>query len=422
MAKRYDSKGRVLRTGESQRADGMYLYRSMVDGKSVTLTSSSLSGLRKKIDDLDKKLDQGVDISKQNVTLNTIADKYMESKSKTVQITTLETMTAMYDNYVRQKFGKRALADIKRSHVKDLYLDLISGEKKLSVSTVSRLNTIIKPMFEMAVNDDIIPKNPAKGVISEIKAETKSTTKKVPALTEEEQYEFVDYILKMKKHQHIKGLLIFLLGTGCRIGEAVGLQWENVDFEKETIEINHAVGYLRKKTADRQFIKGTKSESGNRTIPMLEEVKQALLDERERQEMKGFVQPVIDNHTDFVFLSEKGTIFTRENVSTQIKQIVREHNKEYPDNKLPEFTTHQLRHTFATRLCRNCSDMKSIQKALGHKDISTTMNIYADATTDGVTESVKSLEGIMFRRNVDTNEDKGVINNKDNKKEADEDE
>lgn len=416
MAKRYDSKGRVLRTGESQRADGMYIYRSMFEGKTVTLTSSTLQGLRKKISDLGKKRDQGVDITKQNVTLNTIADKYLESKSKTVQITTMETMNMMYDNYVRSRLGKKALSDIKRSHVKDFYLDLISGEKHLSVSTISRLNTIIKPMFEMAVNDDIIPKNPAKGVISEIKGETKSTMKKVPALTEEEQYEFVDYILKMKKHQHIKGLLIFLLGTGCRVGEAIGLQWENVDFEKETIEINHAVGYLRKNTTDRQFIKGTKSESGNRIIPMLEEVKLALMDEKERQEMKGFTQPVIDGYTDFVFLSEKGTIFTRENVATQIRQIVAEHNEEYPDNKLPKFTTHQLRHTFATRLCRNCSDLKSIQKALGHKDISTTMNIYADASEDGVRESVKSLEGIMFRRNAETDE------NKDDKKEADDNE
>ena len=417
MSKRYDSKGRVLRTGESQRKDGMYVYRAMIDGKSRVVTSSTLSGLRQKVDGLTKKVEQGLDLDKQGTTLNELADKYLADKSKTVQVTTMETMNMMYDNYARNKLGKKMLSSIKRSTVKEFYLELISGEKKISISTLSRLNTIIKPMFEMAVNDDIIIKNPANGVMSEIKAETKSSIRKVPALTEDEQYEFTDYIFKMKKHQNIRGIIIFLLGTGCRVGEAIGLQWDNVDFEKETIEINHAVGYLRKGSGNKQFIKPTKSESGDRVIPMLKEVKEALLYEKERQLAMKFEQPVLDGYTNFVFLSEKGSVFTRENVSTQINQIIKEHNKEYPEKELPHFTTHQLRHTFATRLCRNCSDMKSIQKVLGHKDISTTMNTYADSMEDGVIESVKTLEGIMFRKKDEDNKDNnetGIKEGEDN--------
>lgn len=415
MSKRYDSKGRVLRTGESQRKDGMYIYRAMIDGKNRVVTSSTLNGLRKKVEELNKKVEQGIDLDKQGTTLNELADKYLSDKAKTVQVTTMETMHIMYDNYVRNKLGKKVLVDIKRSMVKEFYLDLISGDNKISISTLSRLNTIMKPMFEMAVNDDIIIKNPANGVMSEIKVETKSSIRKVPALTEEEQYEFTDYIFKMKKHQNIKGIIVFLLGTGCRVGEAIGLQWDNVDFEKETIEINHAVGYLRKSAGNKQFIKATKSESGDRVIPMLKEVKEALLYEKERQKAMKFEQPVLDGYTNFVFLSEKGSIFTRENVSTQIRQIVKEHNKEYPEKELPYFTTHQLRHTFATRLCRNCSDMKSIQKVLGHKDISTTMNTYADSTPDGVIESVKNLEGIMFRRNGEDNKNNNEVGKEEGK-------
>ena len=91
-------------------------------------------------------------------------------------------------------------------------------------------------------------------------------------------------------------------------------------------------------------------------------------------------------------------VYTRENISAQVKQVIREYNENTAGYKLPEFSTHQLRHTFATRLCRNSSDLKSIQKILGHKDISTTMNIYADATEDGVAESMQALEGVMFRK------------------------
>ena len=139
--------------------------------------------------------------------------------------------------------------------------------------------------------------------------------------------------------------------------------------------------------------------AGDRDIPMLSEVKKALLDQKWRQEVLDVRQPVVDGYTGFVFLSERDRVYTRENISAQVKQIIREYNENTDGYKLPEFSTHQLRHTFATRLCRNTSDLKSIQKILGHKDISTTMNIYADATDDGVAESMQALEGVMFRKN-----------------------
>ena len=72
----------------------------------------------------------------------------------------------------RNSIGKKRLLDLKRSHVKDFYLDLISGNKKISISTLSRLDTVLKPMVEMAVNDDIILKNPFRGGIGEIRGES----------------------------------------------------------------------------------------------------------------------------------------------------------------------------------------------------------------------------------------------------------
>ncbi|MBR1773547.1 MAG: site-specific integrase [Eubacterium sp.] len=396
--KRTDSKRRILKTGEYERPDGMYVFRTTYEGKRHTIYATTLDELREKKEKLLNDLEQGLDVEKQKLSLNDIANDYLDKKSKTVQQTTLRTMTVMYNRYVRDNFGKKSISDIKRSHVKDFYLSLISGNKKISISTLQRLDTIIKPMFDSAVYDEIIIKNPVKGVYTEIKGESREVPKKVTALTEEEQDEFVDYVLSMKKHSHVRYLIIFLLGTGCRVGEALALQWDDVDFEKNKIYIRHAVAYLPIDGKYTNLMKSTKSAAGDRTIPMLTEVRQALESQLEQQNIIGGPQPECGGYSNFVFLSKKNTVMTKANVLEQIKQIIEEHNEEYPDREIPVISTHQLRHTFATRLCRNSDDLKAIQEILGHKDISTTLNTYADATKEGVEDSMRALEGVMFKR------------------------
>ena len=397
MKKRMDSKRRTLRKGESQYKDGRYAFRMMVDGKTTVLVAKTLPELREKEEALFDKIENGIDLENQDQTLNQLADKYLEAKKKTVQKTTMNTMVNMYDRYVRNEIGPKKLSIIKRSNVKDFYLSLISGEKPISISTLARLDTILKPMFETAVNDDIIMKNPAKGVMTEIKNEASYVPTKKAALTEDEQDIFVNHLMSSKKHAMIKNMIIVLLGTGCRIGEVIGLRWDDVDFNKNMININHAVGYIKEDGKYIQYIKDPKSYAGKRSIPMLSEVRKALLNEKKKQKDLGLVSPLIDDYTNFVFVSLKGRIYTRDNICIQIKQLVKEYNKDHPDDELPVFTTHQLRHTFATRLCRNSDDLKAIQTILGHKDISTTMNTYADATKEGIDDSMNALEGIMFK-------------------------
>lgn len=397
MGKRYDSRRRVLRTGETERSDGTYMYRGTVDGVRRTLYSSSLDELRKKEKDLQEVSESGLDLDEQSKKLNELADRYIENKSITVQPTTLCTMRNTYDRYVRNSIGKREISTLKRSDIKEFYLGLISGEHKVSVSTMLKVDTIVKPILETAVNDDIINKNPAKGVASEIKKEKGVLQVRKSALTEEQQYNFINFAIDSSKHEAIKNILIVLLGTGMRIGEVLALTWSDILFDEDIIDVNHAIGYVKEKGHTKKIIKATKSYAGTRQIPMLAEVREALLSEKKRQEFYNFRQPVIDGYTNFVFVSWRGTVYSRDNIRIQIKQLTEEYNS-FHEEKIPIFTTHQLRHTFATRLCRNCDDLKSIQAILGHSDISTTMNIYADATKEGVNDSIHKLDGLMFRR------------------------
>ena len=396
MEKRMDSRKRILRKGESQRKDGTYMFRITKDKKRHTIYAPTLKELRLKEEEYFDNISKGLNVDKQKIMLNDLAKVYLENKKKTVQQTTFYTMTITYNSYIRDKIGNIRLKDIKRSMIKGFYLDLLSGEKHLSVSTLARIDCILLPMLEMAVYDDIILKNPARGVIGEIKRECGERPTKVCALNEDEQIAFINYAMKSAKHQNIKNLLIFLLGTGCRVGEALGIRWEDLDFKNNIISINHSVAYIKIDGHYKQIIKRPKSFAGNRKIPMLSDVRKALLAEKEKQLALGITQPVVDGYSNFVFVSERGKLHTRENVATQIKQIVRDYNQEHPDNPISEFTTHQLRHTFATQLCKNSDDLKAIQSILGHADISTTLNVYADATQDGINKSMEALEGVMF--------------------------
>ena len=215
MARRVDSKRRALRNGEFIRGDGYYVYKEEINGKRRTIYAKTLEELREKEDQLHEKEEKGLDLDKQKLTLNDLADTYLASKKKSVQVTTFHTMTSTYDRYVRDNFGYRLVADIKRSHIRDLYLDLLTGvdnRKAISLGTVCRLDSIVKPMFESAVYDDIIIKNPARGVFGEIKKERRDKMKKKPALTEEEQDEFLEFISTTRKHDGIKNMIIVLLG------------------------------------------------------------------------------------------------------------------------------------------------------------------------------------------------------------------
>ena len=124
-------------------------------------------------------------------------------------------------------------------------------------------------------------------------------------------------------------------------------------------------------------------------IPMLSEVREALLQERENQKRFKLKSPTIDGYSNFVFLNREQNLHNLMTIDRAIKRIIRDHNRD--EVKLAEkekrepllirdFSVHNLRHTFCTRFCENETNLKVIQEIMGHSDISTTMNIYAEAT------------------------------------------
>ena len=162
--KRKDNKGRNLRTGESQRKDGRYMYRWTVEGKEKTVYALSLEELREKERQIQRDMEDGVDSKKADTTtLNDMFKKYMVGKTELKQ-STRTNYNYMYKNYVHDSLGKKKLSKIKYSDVKAFYTSLIR-EKKFKPNSMEIINTILHPVFTLAVRDGYIRTNPSDGAI-----------------------------------------------------------------------------------------------------------------------------------------------------------------------------------------------------------------------------------------------------------------
>lgn len=414
--KRRDSKGRVLWAGESQRPDGKYEFKyadnngerhsvyswklvatdRVPEGKQVT---ESLRDMEKRIKkDLEDNL---LVYETRKMTLNSFWDEYIAMKHE-LKDSTRSNYIYMYDKYIRPEIGQKNITVIKYSDVKKFYMSLIY-EKGFKPNSMEIVNTILHPVFTSAVRDGYIRLNPSDGVMAEIKKSHTWEKPKRHALTERQQELFVNFTAQSHQYNHWLPLITTMLGTGCRIGEVLGLRWEDCDFEQNIISVNHTLIY-RKFTDEpcHYAVTTPKTKAGERIIPMLADVKEALKTEYKQQLEDGFNESVIDGYSGFVFKSRYNTVLSPHGVNRVIDRIIKAYNTQEEQSAkkerrkpelLPHFSCHNLRHTFCTRFCENETNLKVIQEIMGHADITTTMDIYNEATKEKKMESFAGLEG-----------------------------
>ena len=404
MAKvRKDLRGRSLRKGEVQRSSDkryMYTYTDPM-GRRKFIYANDLAELREKEAKLMKDQLDGLDLYVAGkASVNDTFDRYMSTKYN-LRESTKSSYLYTYDHYVRDTFGKKRIADIKYSDVLQFYYYLLN-EVKIALGTLDTVHCLLHPTFQLAVRDEIIRNNPTDGVMKEISRESSKNRGIRHALTVEQQRAFMEYIANHPIYYHWWPMFTVLLGTGCRIGEALGLRWQDLDYDKRTISINHSLSYYQKPESNKSVLRISqpKTEAGIRTIPMLDIVKDAFEMLYEEQLENGFNETEIDGMSGFIFCNRFGTVPNPQTVNHTIKRIANSYNadevvraKKERRNPiiLPNFSCHHLRHTFCTRLCENETNLKVIQSIMGHRNIETTMDIYAEATEEKKQESFENL-------------------------------
>ena len=184
IEKRKDRKGRILQRGESQRSDGRYEYRfideggerhtiyswKLVDTDAVPPGKRCAESLRTMEKRVQKDLDDGIRVNEADkVTANERFAKWMVDCAGILDPDTLVSYRALYNKHFRDTLGGRKLKNIHNSDLKKLYPDMVE-EKGLAVSTAQSLNSAVGQMFQAAVDDEILRKNPAVGATAKLSA------------------------------------------------------------------------------------------------------------------------------------------------------------------------------------------------------------------------------------------------------------
>lgn len=396
--KRKDKKGRNLKNGESIMPDGRYRFQytdktgkrtqvyswKLVSTDKVPQGKRDCISLRQMEKQIEKDLEEGIDsVLASNTTLNDMFDKYIGLKTHLKESTRVNYIYN-YDHFIREVIGNRKIKSFKYSDIKAFYNGLLKDGMK--INTLDNIHTLLHPTFTLAVRDGIIRNNPTDGVCAELKkGHTKSEQRH--ALTIDEQRLFMDFLKESKVYNHWLPLFTFILGTGCRVGEVIGIRWTDIDFIKNTISINHNTSYRPDGKGSMVLSVSTpKTDAGCRTIPLFKNVREALLKLKQQQMQLGsYCELEVDGYTDFVFINRYGNVLLPHDINRAIVRIYTEANAKEAEQAKKErrspvvirhFSVHNLRHTFCTRLCEVENNIKLIMSIMGHSDVQTTMNIY----------------------------------------------
>ena len=413
--KRRDRKGRILRRGELQRNDGKYEYRyydtqgvrrsiyswKLIETDTVPQGKRCKQSLRELERQIQRDLEDGIHThAARQMTLNDMFDHYMELKCE-LKVSTRTNYQYMYDRYVRETLGSKSITSFRYSDIRTFYNSLLR-EHGFRPNTMETIHSLLHPVFTLAIRDNLIRTNPSDGVLVDIKKGNQWERPKKHALTEAQQTAFMQFVANSVRYRQWGPLFTVMLGTGCRVGEVIGLRWEDCDFAEETISINHSLLYRQKEPGGAcEFMVSTpKTETGIRVIPMATEVKRALEQERQFQTEVCPANIMIDGYSNFIFTSQTGGVLSPHTVNRAIERIRTAYNNQETElanqeqrepQLLPHFSAHTLRHTFCARFCEHETNLKVIQEIMGHASITTTMDVYNHVTLEQKIASFKRL-------------------------------
>ena len=375
---RKDSKGRILRQGEGQRPNGQYYFKFKdVKGKakykySWTLTTHDLPPKGKKSGPCLREIEKQVHrdlfdrVAPSGMTVLELVEKYVATKTA-VRPTTRAGYKTVMNFLAKDAFGSRKIGDITTLDAKN-WLIYLQGELGKSYGAIHCIRGVLRPAFQLAEEDDLIRRNPFNFELATVLVNDSIARE---ALSPRDERRFLDFIKGDKHYSRYYEAFCILFNTGLRISEFCGLTKSDLDFENGSIRVNKQ---LQRGSDMRYYIERPKTKSGERYVPMSEEVKEcfkAILQKRANPP----VEPVVDGVSGFLLLDKNGMPKVAMHWEKYFQLSLRKHNSIY-NKGLPKITPHVCRHTFCSKMARKGMDPAKLKYIMGHSDISVTYNTY----------------------------------------------
>ena len=393
--KRRDHRGRILHNGEIQLSDGRYRFKYVDEmGKERCVYSWRLDhndatpkGKRRTLSlrEMEKKIQadhfEQIATNGGNMTVLELVEKYTSTKTG-VRPTTVAGYGTVINLLKKDPFGKRRIDTVRISDAKCWLIHLQQVEKK-SYSSIHSIRGVLRPAFQLAVDDDLVRKNPFQFQLMEVVVNDSVTRE---AITRKQERAFLNYVRESGCYKKYYDAIYILFKTGLRISEFVGLTLSDIDLEHRKINVDHQL----QRTMDMRYvIEEPKTSCGKRVIPMTDDVYvcfRRIIENRPRPKN----EPMVDGKCGFLFLDQNGNPTVAMHWEHYFNHICTSYNKLYRE-QLPNITPHVCRHTFCSNMAKSGMNPKTLQYLMGHSDIGVTLNTYTHVQYDDVETEMKRV-------------------------------
>ena len=398
--RRRDSKHRVLRRGESIRADGKYQFKYHVNGIPHFVYSWRLEPTDKlpagkkpclSLRELEKQigydLDSLSDPTGKNMTVEELVERYLSTKTG-VKPNTLANYKFVKNLMKKEPFNGKKISQVKTSDAKLFLIKLQQDGRRYS--TIKTVRGVLRPAFQMAVDDDVLRKNPFSFELATVVVNDSVTRE---AITRKQMRQFLKFVHDDNVYCKYYEVVYILFHTGMRISEFCGLTLKDLDMKKRIINIDHQL----QRTSDmRLVIESTKTNAGTRKLPMSEDVFrcfQAIIEDREAPRYER----VVDGYTGFLFTDKEGLPLVAMHWEHRFNHMVKRYNDIYRV-QMPNITPHVCRHTYCSNMAKSGMNPKTLQYLMGHSDIGVTLNTYTHLGLEDAVDELKRVEELENAR------------------------
>ncbi len=269
-------------------------------------------------------------------------------------------------------------------------------------STMANLKSCLNVVFECALDEDIIPKNPAKNLqVPQTKSEKREAIEKWQVEL------FMEYVKNNERYSFVYPAFVALFNLGLRIGEMAALTWDDINFTDNVVTINKGINRYRK--ADYGFtiaVASPKSKTSFRTITMNSITRSVLLKQKMKKSFNTVKLPFVDDSghkrgevTGFVFLNSTGRVWNEPSFLNLIERIIKTYNQEAEKTGgmlIENFCPHMARHTYTSLAYSAGADVKIVSQILGHASSSVTLDTYTHLTEDKKKEQEAVVQTIKI--------------------------